>query len=200
MNRNAAALAVLLLAGCQCGTETPPPDDDLDGNVVIGMGDPDGGPRDGGPPRDAGEARDAGRDGGTVTDDAGVEDAGVEDAGDRCAEPSVELLTSEEAESRAPMLDGQIVTIVATATRTPYVCTMNPCSKKDPCCNTCEATILLDGLVELGADPCFGATAGCAGTNCAQVCVPALIGVEERFRGRLRDGMPPRLELYEVLP
>lgn len=203
MKRHAAALAVLVLVGCQCGTDEPPPDDDLDGNVVIGMGDPDGGPRDGGPPRDAGDLpRDGGggtEDGG-FDDDAGVDDAGTPDAGDRCLEPSETVLTSEEAVSDIATWDGHLVTVVGTATRTPYACTDLPCPKEDPCCNECTATILIDGLIEIADDACFGRETGCAGTECAQVCVPAVIGVDERFRGVLVDGAPIRLDLIEVLP
>jgi hypothetical protein len=193
----------LLLAGCTCGSTSTPPDDDLDGNVVVGMGDPDGGPRDAGPPRDAGDAGDE-RDGGDAPPgDGGIPDAGMEDAGDRCAEPSEMTMTSEEAISQIARWDGMLVTVVGTATRTPYVCTDVPCPPEMPCCNTCEASLLIDGVIELDADPCFGAEAECAGTECAQVCTPALLGVEERFMGRLRDatnGDPIRLELYEVTP
>ncbi len=198
-----ALLAALALSLFACGGDdddsTPLP---MDGNVIVGM-DRDGGPRDAGPPRDGGPQPDAGfrdggdRDGGT-RDGGPLRDGGPADAGDVCDVTPTATLTAEETLAEASMRDGTIVEVVGTATRTPYACTELPCPKENPCCNTCAADIIVDGVLPLAADACFGPRVGCAGTECAQTCQPALLGLPNRFVGRIVDGMPPRLDLYRV--
>lgn len=200
--------AALLLAAASlvaaCSGDPTPPDDLLDGNVIVGQ-DPDAGARDTGVRvRDAG-FRDGGpapRDGGAVDGgerDGGTRDAGAPDAGDQCEVTPVATLTAAEAVAEAAARDGLVVEVVGTATRTPYRCTDLPCPEDDPCCNRCVADILVDGVLLVASDACFGAVAQCAGTECAQVCQPALLGVPDRFIGRLVDDDTPRLELFDVI-
>ncbi len=203
-----AGLVLAFVAACS-GDDDGGPMLPPDGNVIVGE-DLDGGRRDAGPPRDAGPfdggTRDGGAsDGGDVDggdrDGGGADrDGGTRDGGDLCDVTAVASLSAADAVAEAAARDGTIVEVVGTATHTPYACTDQPCPKEDPCCNTCTANIVVDGVLRLAADPCYGPRVGCSGTECVQSCQPALLGVPDRFVGRLVDGTPPRLELFEVAP
>jgi hypothetical protein len=197
-----AVLALLIVARCSCD-EDPPPDDSFDGNVVVGdamLRDADR------PPRDAeledGEVdRDSGEDGGDATrvdgSDAETSDGEV-DAGPNCDVTPVRVLTATEAESLAAQLAGMIVEITGTATTTALSCTELSCEDAGACCNTCTATVTIDAVIPLVASECFAMPPGCTGNECAQVCRPQVLGVPQRFLGRLRDDAA--LMLFSVSP
>lgn len=195
---------ILLLAVACSGDDDDGPMLPPDGNVIVGE-DPDAGPRDAGVRRDGGLVdagqRDGGlRDGGSRDAGSIERDGGPPDGGDRCQVTPVVTLSAADAVAEAATHDGMIVAVVGTAERTDFACTDQPCPKEDPCCNTCTADILVDAVLGVTADPCYGPRVGCAGTECVQSCQPALLGVPDRFVGRLVNATPPRLELFEVTP
>ena len=177
-----------------------------DSNVIIGSGNdsgiedaelPDLGFLDAGRP-DA-EPFDASHlDGGdrdAQIPDSNVPDGGPSDGGVQCAPPAVEIVSVAEARAREEELRGQVITIIGTTTITGLACTLNPCSKGNPCCNTCTATVSFVGGLKMATSPCF-AGAGCIGSECALVCQPPVLGVEGQYRGVLREG--PVLELLSI--
>jgi hypothetical protein len=178
---------------CECG-DPMPPDDTFDGNVIVG---------DGSSLPDA-EA-DSGFDGGEpeAGQDAGEHDTGepdaTPDAGDRCVEPAVTVLTSSSAVAEVGMWAGMIVEITGTATQTGLSCTDRACPPDEPCCNTCTASVTIDGRVLLTGGECFTPPPGCSGNECAQTCRPLLLELPQTFRGELIDrGEGVALELFSV--
>lgn len=189
-----ASLVLLVSLGC-AGTE-PPPDDTFDGNVIIG--EP---PADGGAPREAG-VPDGGPDpvdAGSPEDASEPEDASPTDAGDPCAEAPALALTASAAVTRAELLAGQLIEVSGLPTQGELSCTDDVCGEEEPCCNTCQAEVSVDGILRLEASACFAIVPGCSGSECAVVCRPALLGVPQRFVGWL-DPTGPTLQLQAVLP
>lgn len=190
----------MLLAAC-ADDPIDPPDDFLDGNVVVGDARwPDATPRDTG-------ATDA-LDGGGLDADArgdpadtgGLDADGATDAGSRCEQTPEATLTASSAASEAGMFDGRVVDIVGTATVAALTCTEIACPPEMPCCNRCVAGVQIDALVTLATSTCT-ARVGCEGDECAQVCTPPILGFPQTFRGVLRDAPGgPTLELERVLP
>ena len=190
--RLSAALA-LIAGACECG-DVGPPDGNFDGNVIVG----DGTIPDAEEDAAADAAEDASLDAGMDVPDTGDS---MPDAGDRCLEPPVATLTAAEAIDQVDALAGMIVEITGTATRTALDCTEIACSKEMPCCNTCTASVSIDGTIQLSGGECFTPPPGCSGTNCpgTVTCRPAVLGVPQTFRGTLLDlGSAVGLELFSV--
>jgi hypothetical protein len=169
------------------GDATPPPDAtrDAEPDATETSTDTDGG--------DAGE-----RDG--ELPDAEV-DGGI-DAGVDCAPEVAEVISATTAVAEAARLANMFVEITGTATVAALACT--GCADAGSCTCTCTATAAIDGLVALARSECFDSP-GCAGNECTQVCRPPILGVEQRFRGRLnvRNSGPEKsvaLELFSVTP
>lgn len=201
--RRFAILLSLAAAGC---SDDPLPIEELfDGNVIIGDARPlDARPRD----AEAGSEEtgtdlepedvfdpDAG-DAGPGDGDTGAD---ASDAGPICGAPAVATISATSAAQRAD-LDGLRVDLTGTATLTALRCTGISCPPDMPCCNTCTASIAVDGLVELLPGPCFE-RAGCEGDECSQVCAPPILDVPQTFRGVLHHRPSrPALTLERVLP
>lgn len=185
----------------------------LDGDVVVGDAlpspdvaldasfDDDTGVSDGADtPVDASvdAATDAGLDLGAK--DAAVSDTGVVDSGvdPLCSAASTATVAAADLAAQAPALDGQVITVVGTATVGAVICTSRPCSPEDPCCNDCAASVRLEDAVLVGS-PCFEMP-GCTGTECGVVCRPPAppLGGTARYRGVLRAVPSLRLELIAV--
>lgn len=187
----------LLIAGCECGEE-PPPDDTFDGNVIVGDG-----------PVRADAALDGGIDAGEqdATSDAGdpdggrsdaATDAGTSDAGSICDEAPVATLTATSVAAELATYEGMVIAVTGTATQTAIACTEMACPPGVPCCNTCTATVSIAGVVPLYGSSCFTRPPGCTGTECGQICHPPILGLEQRFVGRLVDRDGVGLELHSV--
>jgi hypothetical protein len=213
-----ASVAVWLsvLSGC---TDTPPPSQ-LDGSFVIG----DGAPPDARPVLDA-RPTDAAltEDGAAAEDDARVDadddlgDSGPHDAQrgdalpgldadaldgalpDPCARTATITRTATAVVAEVVALDGLWVDVVATASIGPVNCTRRACPSDNPCCNTCTAELLLDGLFPLVPGAC-AARVGCSGDECNLVCSPPVLGFAQTFRGVVRSAPRPHLELVRTLP
>ncbi len=190
-----SVVLALVATACDCG-EGPPPDDTFDGNIIVGDGTVSDGAID--------ATEDASTDIDASSGDSGGEDAidasdATIDAGDRCSEPPVGVFTASAAVDQVGALAGMIVEITGTATETGLSCSAMACPPEMPCCNTCTATITIEGVLPLVGGSCFSAP-GCSGSECAQTCSPALLGLPQRFRGELLDrgGAGPALELFSV--
>lgn len=203
-----------LVSGC---ADTPPPSQ-LDGSFVIG----DGAAPDARPVPDARPADAAFVDGAT-TDDAGpIEDASADDTGaadarpgdggarpdgetldaalpDPCARTATLTRTASAVVAEALVLDGLWVDVVATASIGPVNCSRRACPSENPCCNTCTAELLLDGLFPVVPGAC-AARVGCEGNECNLVCTPPVLGFAQTFRGVVRSAPRPHLELVRILP
>lgn len=205
-----------VLSGC---TDTPPPSQ-LDGSFVIG----DGAPPDARPVLDA-RPTDAAltEDGAAAEDDARVDadddlgDSGPHDAQrgdalpgldadaldgalpDPCARTATITRTATAVVAEVVALDGLWVDVVATASIGPVNCTRRACPSDNPCCNTCTAELLLDGLFPLVPGAC-AARVGCSGDECNLVCSPPVLGFAQTFRGVVRSAPRPHLELVRTLP
>lgn len=206
----AIGAALALLPACGSCDDPIPPDTDFDGNVIIGDASPapDADPPDA---MDATEAGEAGIDDGGEGDGGGDAEAGTGgDAGDAepgdggvdCAPQAVRTISATTAIAEADLLRDQFVEITGTATVAALACTA--CADSGSCTCTCTATAAIDGLVALARSECFGSP-GCSGNECTQVCRPPILGVEQRFLGRLnvRSSGPEKsvaLELYSVSP
>ncbi len=186
MNR----LAMALLALCACSEQAAPDIPGLAGNVIVGDALVDLGPADvgaedlgdAGPDEDIGAVDLAELDAGSA-DDAG--DLGPPDLGDPCAQTPVATLTSSQAVAELSTYEGMVVEITGVLEQGALECTDNACTKTDPCCNLCTAPVRIDQRVTLTQTACFTPAPGCAGTNCAQTCRPPLLGLSQRFSGRL---------------
>lgn len=190
-------LVGLVVAGCECG-EDPPPDDVFDGNVIVGDGPvaKDGG-RDSAVDADLLDgATDSGTpDGGTA--DAAL-DAGPQDGGTICDEMPVATLSATAAAAELDTYEGMVVAVTGTATQGETICTEMACPPDSPCCNTCTATVSIQGVLPLRDSACFTPGPGCSGTECGQVCRPPIIGLPQRFVGRLVNRSGAGLELHSV--
>lgn len=183
------AVVTLLAATWGCGGEGTPTDP-FDGSFIAGDAepvdaapDPDGGPRDAGI-EDSGAPRDA------APADADPTDAEPPDAGpDPCLAPPVAEVSAAEARAMAGGLAGQVIDLTGTATAAALECTDLACPPEDPCCNTCIAAVLVDG-VRLAGGPCFDPAPLCAGSECAQTCRPPILGIPQVFRGVLSTAAP----------
>jgi hypothetical protein len=205
-----------VLSGC---TDTPPPSQ-LDGSFVIG----DGAPPDARPvldarPSDAAFTEDgaAAEDGARVDADDDLGDSGPHDAQrgdalpgldadaldgalpDPCARTATITRTATAVVAEVVALDGLWVDVVATASIGPVNCTRRACPSDNPCCNTCTAELLLDGLFPLVPGAC-AARVGCSGDECNLVCSPPVLGFAQTFRGVVRSAPRPHLELVRTLP
>lgn len=213
IGRSAAHLAIAavlaLLPGCGSCEDPIPPDESFDGNVIIGDASP---PPDADPvdAADAAEEDEAGiddaGDGGGGDAEAGTDaapgDAVPADSGIDCAPQAFRAISATTAIAEADLLQDQFVEITGTATVAALACT--GCADSGSCTCTCTATAAIDGLVALARSECFGSP-GCSGNECTQVCRPPILGVEQRFLGRLnvRNSGPEKsvaLELYSVSP
>lgn len=206
MLRRAAAL-VLLLWPWAAGCSDPIPDPNSDGNVLISDAQIDAGADSG--VTDAGpDAAEVGLDAAEpdATLDAGPEDLGQEedagpDGGSLCDEVSTGTFTASVVLSQAPLLDGQVLEVVGTATTTAPVCSRRACPPESPCCNTCTAQVVLLGGPRLIGSACASFLPGCSGDECGLVCRPPVFGVPQTFRGRLvATASVVNLELHRVLP
>ena len=171
----------LLLLLVACGSEKVAAP--TDGGLLIGdaQAPADAQPRDGG--FDASDASlDASFDASLDTD-AGHLDASAPDATDPCALEPLATLSSTQAVAQSATWEGQVIEIVGTAT-TMVSCTERVCPREEPCCNTCSGAVVIDGLIPLTSNKCY--ETGCAGTECAVTCRPAVLGVPGRYRGLLR--------------
>jgi hypothetical protein len=200
-------LLLLTTAACKCGGSTPPPSD-FDGNFVSGDAFPIAADR---PLADA-IAHDAALDAeldaseDAASDAADAADAELPDAGmdatpdSACSALPTASVNAMEAVAQSAQLAGMIVDVSGTATISAQSCTTQACADGGACCNTCSATIAIDGLVRLTGSECIAFSPGCSGNECARVCRPPLIGIGQHFRGRLdrRDG-GVLLELFDVL-
>lgn len=222
-SRGLVPVLVALVAGAALGgaagcADTPPPSQ-LDGSFVIGdgaapdarsppdarpdTGSTDAAPDDGAVAADATAEEDAGhegldalpRDGGPSADAEALDGA----LPDPCARTATITRTASAVVAEAAALDGLWVDVVATATIGPVNCTRRACTPEDPCCNTCTAELLLDGLFPLVAGAC-AARVGCAGDECNLVCTPPVLGFAQTFRGVVRSAPRPHLELVRTLP
>jgi hypothetical protein len=120
-----------------------------------------------------------------------------------CNEAPAVVVTTTEAIARSAMLEGMIIDLAGTATVGRESCTHDACGDGGSCCNACTATVSIDGVVPLVSSECIAFRSGCAGNECALACRPPVIGVPQRFRGRLgadRANGGVLLELFEVLP
>jgi hypothetical protein len=140
------------------------------------------------------------------TPDAGEEarpDAGPADAGDPCTESSTIALSAAEAVARSAALDGRLVIVEAAAQVTERACTRIGCPPEDPCCNRCQATLTLDGVLPLVGSACAATEPGCIGDECTLVCRPSVLGLPRRYLGVLTTSGPqgsPGLALHRELP
>lgn len=209
-----------VLSGC---TDTPPPSQ-LDGSFVIGDGAaPDARPvldarptdaqPDGAITEDGALAEDGARvDADDDLGDTGPHDARLGDARpgldaealdgalpDPCARTATITRTATAVVAEIVALDGLWVDVVATASIGPVNCTRRACPSENPCCNTCTAELLLDGLFPLVPGAC-AARVGCSGDECNLVCSPPVLGFAQTFRGVVRSAPRPHLELVRTLP
>lgn len=166
----------------------------LDGNTITWDGDRPGldAGRDTGP-RDSGPAPDAAGDAGSPSD----ADAG---SNDPCLEPPMTSITAEEAVRDEALLD-QVIEVRGHLATGDLACTRPPCGDDDPCCQTCAAPLLMDGVLPLGTSACRDAPVGCSGSNCATTCSPPVLGGSIRVVGRLVSGDDgPVLEVWSTTP
>lgn len=200
-------LAMALFALCACSEQAAPDVPSLDGNVIVGdalvdLGPPGADVADLGPDEDLGMADLPAFDTGLDEDagvDLGIEDMGPPDLGDPCALMPVATLTSSQAVAELSTYAGMVVEIVGVLEQGDLECTDNACTKADPCCNLCTAPVRIDQRVTLAQTACFTPAPGCSGTNCAQTCRPPLLGLSQRFSGRLMDVQgEPRLEILRI--
>lgn len=126
--------------------------------------------------------------------DPGDEGAPMDES-ETCDVVPVAVIPAEELADRAAALDGEIIQVVGAATTGTVRCTLRPCTMDDPCCNQCEAPLLVGGaeMIESG---CFPAP-GCVGTECGLECSPPR-DVETRFVGVLHVGPPLTLKLLDA--
>ncbi|MCK6550537.1 hypothetical protein L6R52_32165 [Myxococcota bacterium] len=192
---------------CSCD-DAPPIDEGFDGNVVVGDATP---PRDA-TPRDAivADADALGADAPADAADAEVDEAGTDaeapdaeapiDAGPDCAPSATATLGATTAIARADVLAGAVVDVTGTATIGALRCQGATCTDGGACCDVCAADVTIDGVLPLRASECFPSV-GCAGSECTQLCRPAVLGIPRRFRGRLvAPGGDVALELIAVEP
>jgi hypothetical protein len=168
-----------------------------DGSVIVWEAVADGGGQplvdatasdSGAPDADAGSG-----DPSDLGPDAGVEpDVGV----DPCRVPAVQALSATVAVAR-PELLGEMVIVTGTPEPADVVCDAVECPVDNPCCNDCSGAVAIDGVLRLADSACLTLSAGCRGTTCTLVCSPPLLGIAERFRGRLRENAT--LEVFEIL-
>ena len=195
VNWGVLACTAVLVA---CPDPDPIVDDTFDGNVVIGDAVIKDAVSDSGFVDSEGDigfvdASDAGRRDGQLREtgvDAAEDDTGVME----CNEAPQAMLTAPQAIARNAEFEGMVVDITATATVVVLSCTELQCSDKNPCCNSCDGEVLLDGLIEILPNSCFAAP-GCDGTNCDVICMPTTLPVQRTYRGRLRSN---GLELHNV--
>jgi hypothetical protein len=180
------AILSLLLASVRCDCGDPaPPDDTFDGNVIIG----DGGAGDAAPGADAmgdGSAGDA-SDGDGSAGDGLAGDTAEADAADPCAEAPIATLSATAAVAEIGTYDGRVVAVEGRLEPGPLSCTEIACPQDMPCCNTCTASVTVAGLVRLAESPC-SPPPGCRGSECGQVCSPAVLPTPRRCVGRLSNG------------
>jgi hypothetical protein len=178
---------------------------DFDGNVVVGDAtsgaSADRALREAGSRTD-GEDRDEGpgdQDGGALDGEIGRDaDSGETDLA--CPTTATATLSAAEAIAQADAFDHRVVAVTGTSTATDTVCSHQPCADGGACCNTCSATVAIDGVLPLRGSACFPAP-GCSGNECSQVCRPPIIGVRQTFRGELlRDDGGVGLRLFSVGP
>ncbi len=195
-----------LLFGPACACDEIP-DPDPDGNVLVSDARVDGGADLG--PMDTGmdaatdaTVDDGGPDAAPDADllDGGDDDAG-QDAGTICDEAPVATFTATEAVAALGTHQGMIIEVTGTATAAAINCTDRACLPEMPCCNACVGGVSVDQEVLLGPSPCLSFAPGCSGDECGLVCRPATLGIQQRFRGQLRDDNGQAvLELHQVLP
>lgn len=212
--KRAALAALALLAACKSEPPAPPPDDPFDGNVVVGDATAvDAAPLADARPQDGAtfDAADAGFLDGTSADapgprdGAGDGDVEVLDTGTSCGAPAVATVTASAAVTRLRELEGMVVEIEGTLTETGRSCTELVCPADRPCCNTCTATVSIDGIVRLEQSACFPSAPACTGDTCVLVCTPPIFGLPQRVRGVVmspaRPGdLPARIAIMALLP
>ena len=156
---------------------------------------PDAGPSDDQDAATAGDATadDASNPADATATDAGTADAGTTDAGPPalCSAPSEATVAAIDVPSMAARLDGQIITIVGTATAGVATCTTRPCPPDNPCCNACSAAVFVSS-VTLVESACFERPT-CVGNECILACQPPAPPIRgtARYRGVLRADPPP---------
>lgn len=136
---------------------------------------------------------------GEAPDMGGTDLDGADGETDPC-EAAAEAVLTATAAAEASELFGAIVEVSGVATDADVICTSEPCPPDNPCCNTCSGRVVLDGELLLSDSECLTLAPGCRGTTCTLVCSPPLLGLPERYRGRLTETIDgPELEVFEVL-
>lgn len=173
-------------------------EDPIDGSLLIGEGSF---PIDLGEDvsvLDLGEPVEAGRDA-TEPPDLAAPDLGPPpDAGDPCAPEGLTVVPAAMVRASTSMLDGMQLRMTGTASVGAVVCSNEPCADGTQCCNRCRADLLVEGIRITGSECTVTSTVGCVGTPCTPlVCSPPLVvDLPAAFDGRVRDGRPPRFELF----
>ncbi|MEO1339254.1 MAG: hypothetical protein AAFV29_26675, partial [Myxococcota bacterium] len=137
-----------------------------------------------------------------MIEDSGMMDSGLDasvvDGGAVCNQTAIAVVTSAEALLQADTLDGEVIVLTGTSTSGAQFCTARACPPDNPCCNICNADVVVDAIT-FASSACFS-NVGCRGTECGLVCQPPTLGLPGRYRGIFRAGPPATLEFIGLEP
>jgi hypothetical protein len=112
---------------------------------------------------------------------------------DMCADTlpaSYEPVTANDVLANPQSYDGRDVVITGYLRQGPAICTEMACSADDPCCNACNAAMVIDQLEIQGL--------GCGGDSCKLEC-NAPDGANVQLWGTITwDGYGPRFEKQDL--